>query len=121
MDIKTAKTIPIDQLLQRLGCEVAKTTSGCHWYRAPTRIEKTPSFKLTHDAKGWFDHGTGEGGNILDLAYRIHSGLPLTSKLDGEQIKEALGFIENVMGFMSYVIPPVQRASLVHQNHTPLP
>ena len=97
MDIKTAKAIPIDELLQRLGYEVAKTASGCKWYRSPTRIEKTPSFKLTPDAAGWFDHGTGEGGNILDLAYQLKTGLP-AAKLDGEQVKVALAFIENVVG-----------------------
>ena len=109
MDIKTAKTIPIDQLLQRLGCEVVKTVSGCKWYRSPSRIEKTPSFKLTRDANGWYDHGTGEGGNILDLAYRLHSGLPLSAKLEGQHVKEALTFIENVMGFMDTLTTPIQR------------
>jgi hypothetical protein len=109
MDIKTAKSIPIDQLLQRLGCEMAKTISGCKWYRSPSRIEKTPSFKLTRDAYGWYDHGTGEGGNILDLAYRLHTGLPLAGKLNGQHVKEALTFIENVMGFAGSLPPSIPR------------
>jgi hypothetical protein len=109
MDIKTAKTIPIDELLQRLGCEVVMTLSGCKWYRSPSRIEKTPSFKLTRDAYGWYDHGTGEGGNILDLAFRLHAGLPLAGKLDGQHVKEALTFIEQVMGSSGSSSPPVQR------------
>ena len=117
MDIKTAKTIPIDQLLQRLGCEVVKTIGGCQWYRSPSRIEKTPSFKLTRDANGWYDHGTGEGGNILDLAYRLQSGLPLAAKLEGQQIKEALTFIDNVMGFMDTLTTPIHRS----QPTTPEP
>ncbi|GAB3901519.1 hypothetical protein [Spirosoma agri] len=110
MDIKTAKTIPINQLLQRLGCEVVKTSGGCQWYRSPSRIEKTPSFKLTRDANGWYDHGTGEGGNILDLAYRLHSGLPLAGKLDGQHVKEALMFIENVMGVRGSLTTPLQQS-----------
>jgi hypothetical protein len=110
MDIKTAKAIPIDQFLQRLGHEPAKLINGCQWYRSPTRNEKTPSFKLTPDTTAWYDHGTGEGGNILDLAYRIHSGLPLTAKLAGEQLNQALTFIENAMGLTSYVTLPRQPA-----------
>ncbi|MCC5611291.1 hypothetical protein LC612_32230 [Nostoc sp. CHAB 5834] len=113
MDIQTAKTIPIDELLQRLGCEVAKTSNGCKWYRSPSRIEKTPSFKLTRDAYGWYDHGTGEGGNILDLAFRLHSGLPLVGKLDGQHVKEALTFIEQVMGLTGSSNSPVQRVPVI--------
>ena len=113
MDVQTAKTIPIDQLLQRLGCERAMTRRGSHWYRSPTRIEKTPSFKLTPDGYGWYDHGTGEGGNILDLAYRLHTGLPLAGKLDGGQVKKALAFIENVTGFTGTITPSVERVPLM--------
>ena len=112
MDIRTAKAIPIDEFLQRLGYEVAKTVSSCKWYQSPTRIEKTPSFKLTPDATGWFDHGTGEGGNILDLAYRLKTGLP-AAKLDGGQVKAALAFIENVVGATpSFELPPVRPSLL---------
>ena len=112
MDIKTAKSIPIDDLLQRLSCDVAKIVSGCKWYRSPSRNEKTPSFKLTRDAAGWYDHGTGEGGNILDLAYRLHSGLPLPGKLEGEQVKQALWFIESVVGSTLSFDIPTSRQSL---------
>jgi hypothetical protein len=108
MDIKTAKAIPIDEFLQRLGHEPAKSMSGCQWYRSPTRNEKTPSFKLTPDATAWYDHGTGEGGNILDLAYRILSNLPLTAKLEKEPLNQALAFIKSVMGSTSYVALPRQ-------------
>ena len=105
MDIITAKAIPIDEFLQRLGYGIVRTVGGCHWYRSPTRQEKTPSFKLTPDARGWYDHVTGEGGNILDLAYRLHTGRPLMNKLDGQQVKEALGFIEERMGISYHPAP----------------
>ena len=126
MDIKTAKAIPIDELLQRLGCRVTSIISGCYWYCSPTRQKKTPSFKLTPDARGWYDHGTGEGGNILDLAYRLHTGRPLTGKLDGHQVREALGFIQERMGIsyrptpgLPIPVPSPAASAFTLLGHTP--
>jgi hypothetical protein len=113
MDIKTAKAIPIDEFLLRLGHKPTKRMGGCQWYCSPTRNEKTPSFKLTSTATGWYDHGTGEGGNILDLAYRIHSGQPLMARLQGEQLNQALTFIESAMGLTSYAVLPRRPAQPV--------
>jgi hypothetical protein len=98
MTIQQAKDIPIDALLYKLGFQPHKTINGAKWYCAPTREEKTPSFKLSTDARAWFDHGTGEGGNILDLAFRLQTNLSPTQTLDSTQIKQALAFIQNLFG-----------------------
>jgi hypothetical protein len=98
MDIKTAKAIPLDFFLQRIGCPLVKTTNGCNWYRSPLRNEKTPSFKLSPDRYAWFDHGTGEGGNILDLAFRLDSQQSLPHPLDAQQLKRALAYIDQKVG-----------------------
>ena len=38
------------------------------WYSAPYRTERTPSFKVDTAKNVWFDFGTGNGGDIFDLA-----------------------------------------------------
>jgi len=43
-----------------------------YWYRSPFREERTPSFKVNSRLNVWFDHGTWEGGTIIDLAAKIH-------------------------------------------------
>jgi DNA primase len=34
------------------------------------RAEKTPSFKVNRKLKVWYDHATGEGGNLVDFGIR---------------------------------------------------
>ncbi len=35
--------------------------------------EKTPSFKINRNQNVWFDHGTGEGGTIIDLGVKLYN------------------------------------------------
>lgn len=94
MDIKTAKSILLDEFILNATGATGKLRNGCLWYCSPYRNENSPSFKLTRDKLAWYDHGVGEGGNIIDLALRM-------SKSD--EVKDALGYIENVMG-SGYII-----------------
>lgn len=43
-----------------------------YWYHSPLREERTPSFKVNTRSNVWYDHGTGEGGTILDLGMKLH-------------------------------------------------
>lgn len=47
---------------------------GCDWwYISPVRMaERTPSFKVNTRLNRWYDHGSGEGGKVFDLALRLH-------------------------------------------------
>ncbi|GGG18818.1 MULTISPECIES: toprim domain-containing protein [Pontibacter] len=47
---------------------------GCDWwYISPVRMaERSPSFKVNTRLNRWYDHGTGEGGKVIDLALRLH-------------------------------------------------
>ncbi len=67
MNAAQAKAIPLKDLLARLGFEPHHEARGELWYTSPFREETEPSFKLTMNSKGWYDHGRGEGGNILDF------------------------------------------------------
>lgn len=68
MNSAQAKAIPLKDLLARLGRAPHHEAGGTLWYLSPFREETAPSFKLTITGRGWYDHGRGEGGNILDFA-----------------------------------------------------
>lgn len=67
-----AKRIPITDYLSGLGFEPAKIRGVDYWYHSPFREERAPSFKVNTNLNVWYDHGTGEGGSILDLGARLH-------------------------------------------------
>ena len=72
LSYKEAKEIPIVDYLNRLGHEPAKIRGNDYWYYSPYREERTPSFKVNIKLNAWYDHGIGQGGNILDLGVKIH-------------------------------------------------
>ncbi len=51
------------------------------WYYSPFRNESTASFKVDNDKNIWYDHGLGEGGNILDLVKKLHNISDISSVL----------------------------------------
>ena len=65
---KQVKQITMAELLEWLGVHAVKEDKGERWYLSPFRQEAEASFKITRDRRAWFDHGAGEGGNILDFA-----------------------------------------------------
>lgn len=67
---KQAKQTRMWEFLDWLGFQPVSDESGRgeQWYLSPFRQETEASFKLSRDGGAWFDHGAGEGGNILDFA-----------------------------------------------------
>ncbi len=47
MNIETAKKIPLEAFLRRLGFSPVKQQGDSLWYRSPFREERTPSFKVS--------------------------------------------------------------------------
>ena len=46
---------------------------GIHyWYYSPLRNESTPSFKVNTERNQWYDFGSGEHGDIIDLVCALH-------------------------------------------------
>ena len=43
-----------------------------HWYCSPFRQERTPSFKVNTERNQWYDFGSGEHGDIIDLVCALH-------------------------------------------------
>lgn len=67
-----AKQIPITEFLAQQGVHPTNSSRHEYWYLSPFRHERTPSFKVDSNKNVWFDHGTGEGGTILDLCAKLH-------------------------------------------------
>ena len=88
LNFSESKKIPITEYLSRLGFEPAKVRGNDYWYSSPFRGEKDASFKVNIKLNLWYDHGSGEGGTILDLGARINSCsvVEFAEKLQGEQL-----------------------------------
>ncbi|MBN9386298.1 MAG: toprim domain-containing protein [Chitinophagaceae bacterium] len=67
MSCAQAKELDLVDYLASLGHEPAKVRNQDYWYLSPFREEKTPSFKVSRSLKVWYDHGTGQGGDLVDF------------------------------------------------------
>jgi len=65
------KQIDLVDYLGSLGHQPKMVRNGDYWYVSPFRQEKTPSFKVNRKQNVWFDHGTGEGGTIIDFGVKL--------------------------------------------------
>lgn len=66
-------SIPIIAFLGKQGIQPTFKKGNDWWYISPIRDpEQAPSFKVNTDLNRWYDHGTGEGGKLFDLALRIY-------------------------------------------------
>lgn len=67
MEIQEIKQQSIVDYLQREGYSPTKIKGNNYWYRSPLRQEQTPSFKVNAERNIWYDFGTGQHGDIIDL------------------------------------------------------
>jgi len=67
-----AKRIDLVDYLASLGCQPQKVRNQDYWYLSPLRTEKTPSFKVNRKWNVWYDHGTGQGGTLIDFGILFH-------------------------------------------------
>ncbi|WP_286850683.1 MULTISPECIES: toprim domain-containing protein [Sphingobacterium] len=73
MNIETLKNILISDFLSREGFFPVRESNGQKAFRAPYRVDNDPSL-IINDRKGvWYDHGEGQGGNIIDLALKLYN------------------------------------------------
>ncbi len=91
MNAIKAREIPIEKVLQNLGCEPTKTIGNDLWFLSPFRPEKTPSFKINRKLNKWFDHGEQVGGNTIDFVIQKF----------GFNVSESLNYLKNFEEFFS--------------------
>ena len=88
MNAEQAKKIRIEEYLHCIGIMPVKER-GCNlWYKSPFRNENEPSFKVNRNINQWHDFGSGDKGNIIDLAMKLHQT---------HSISEALQAIEKAI------------------------
>ena len=73
MNSAQAKKILLVDFLSGLNLEPKNIKNNDYWYISPLHSEKTPSFKVDIVKNVWYDHGTGTGGNIIDLVMNIYN------------------------------------------------
>lgn len=59
--------IDLVEYLEYLGHRPVRVSRQNYSYHSPLRNERTPSFSVNRLKRLWYDHGTGEGGSIIDF------------------------------------------------------
>ncbi|HRH03878.1 MAG TPA: toprim domain-containing protein [Bacteroidia bacterium] len=91
MNIDKAKTILLEDILQRIGAKEAWQKGNDKWYYSPFRIENEPSFHIDTQKNIWYDFGEKEGGDNIDLV-RFH----LLKSGESDTLPDALRWLENM-------------------------
>jgi DNA primase len=73
MNISEARKTHLMDYLNQNGHKPIKIQYGNAWFISPMRQEKTPSFKVHLSRNVWYDFGSGEGGNLIDLVMKLHN------------------------------------------------
>jgi DNA primase len=71
-DIDAIKSISIVGFLEQQGITPVKLSGGKHFFAAPYREEKEPSF-IVDSKNRWHDFGTGGGGDVIDLVMKMYN------------------------------------------------
>lgn len=72
LSFSQAKQIRLTEYLSGIGLEPSKIRGNDHWYLSPFRDERSPSFKVNIKLNVWYDHGSGEGGTLIDLGAKLY-------------------------------------------------
>ncbi|MDH7464672.1 CHC2 zinc finger domain-containing protein [Chitinophagaceae bacterium 26-R-25] len=67
-----ARKIDLVNYLSSLGYHPIKIQGSDFWYYSPFRKERTASFKVNRSMNVFYDHGSGQGGNIIDFGIIYH-------------------------------------------------
>jgi hypothetical protein len=111
-------TLSITDYLASQGIQPVRRKGGDWWYVSPIRpAERTPSFKVSTKLNRWYDHGTGEGGKVFDLALRLHPTGNIRETIQSLTGQFFLSQANDVPGLKQGEYP----AAKVSQDRTPAP
>lgn len=71
MTCQQAKEISIVEFLKSHHIHPEYIRGKDHWYLSPLRQENTASFKVNSELNLFYDHGSGIGGDIIDLGCQL--------------------------------------------------
>lgn len=86
LQCRQVNTLDMVDYLQSLGFAPQKVRGNDYWYISPLREEKTASFKVNRKLNAWYDHGSGQGGRLVDfgILYFKCTVTELLKKMAGE-------------------------------------
>ena len=90
MQLHDIKQIPIVDYLARSGYKPKLTKGVNYWYYSPLRSELTPSFKVNAERNQWYDFGTGDHGDIIDLVCALQHCSTAEAMRSLSRLKETL-------------------------------
>lgn len=105
ISISEIRNLDIVQVLAKMGHVPAKQSSKVAWFLSPFRSERTASFNVSLVKNLWYDFGTGEGGDVIELVKQM---------LDCS-FKEALEYLSDQNGITTLNLP-VALAELEHEG-----
>ena len=97
MQLHDIKQISIVDYLAQTGYKPKLTKGVNYWYCSPLRSELTPSFKVNAERNQWYDFGTGDHGDIIDLVCALQhcttaEAMRSLSRLKGTRSAESFSF-----------------------------
>ena len=92
-----ARNLSIVKTLASFGHFPNRTTEKEAWFLSPLRSETQASFKVSLILNRWYDHGTGTGGNGLDLIVAM-------KKCSVKQALELLSKEKNLFSFQQPIL-----------------
>lgn len=99
MNAKQAKSIPLVDIMDKLGFKALKIERNRTEYKylSPFRTEAVPSFNVNLVKNSWYDFGEAVGGNTLDFVVRY-----LQSKGQNCQVADALEWLNRTIWHSSF-------------------
>jgi len=92
INCETARGFSITKALEKLGQFPCRESEKEAWFLSPFRSETQASFKVSKTRNRWYDHGIGEGGNVIDLVCRLQNC----------SVKDALDYLAQQESFFSF-------------------
>ncbi|MCL5127313.1 toprim domain-containing protein [Algibacter sp. L4_22] len=71
MNCEQANRLSLHEILLAMGMTCTKYNNKESWFLSPFRTERTASLKTNRLQNVWYDHGSGEGGNVIDFIKKL--------------------------------------------------
>ncbi|PNW27215.1 toprim domain-containing protein [Formosa algae] len=71
MNCEQANRLSLHEILLAMGMTCTKYNNKESWFLSPFRTERTASLKVNRLKNVWFDHGTGEGSNVITFIKKL--------------------------------------------------
>ena len=75
MNSATAKLIPLQDFMEKIGYTPQKVNGVFWWYQSPflATTQQTGSFKIDTSQNIWYDYSQGKGGKIIELVMQLQN------------------------------------------------